>query len=151
MDLAHEFNYIADLAPPQVVGAGPFGTRMFIAVTGGSVTGERINGTVSTGGGDWLLAGADGFSRLDVRVQIVTDDGAVIYLSYNGLLEMNEAIQGVLAGGETGTDYGDQYFRTTPRLETGDERYAWVNQTVFVAEGRALPGPKVEYRVSRVT
>jgi hypothetical protein len=37
------------------------------------------------------------------------------------------------------------------RLETGDERYAWVNQTLFVADGRVHPGPVVEYRVHRVT
>ena len=34
------------------------------------------------------------------------------------------------------TAWGDQYFRTAPRFETGDERYAWLNQTVFVARGR---------------
>ena len=42
---------------------------------------------------------------------------------------------------------GDQYFRTTPRFETGDTRYAWLNQSVSVAEGRLLPGFGVEYRV----
>jgi Protein of unknown function (DUF3237) len=48
------------------------------------------------------------------------------------------------------TDYGDQYFRTSPRFETGDPRYSWLNHTVFVAEGRILPHA-VEYKVYRVT
>jgi hypothetical protein len=29
------------------------------------------------------------------------------------------------------------------------ERYAWVNTTFFIGEGRILPGVAVEYRVSR--
>jgi hypothetical protein len=48
------------------------------------------------------------------------------------------------------SSFADQYFRSTPRIETGDERYAWVNQTVFVAQGRLIPGG-VEYEVYRVT
>ena len=65
------------------------------------------------------------------------------------MLEFNEAVQNALATGG-GTDWGDQYFRTTPRFETGDDRYAWLTRTVFVGEGRLLPHTGVEYRVSRV-
>jgi hypothetical protein len=62
---------------------------------------------------------------------------------------MNEKMQAAMAAGQ-GTEFGDQYFRTTPRFETGDERYAWLNQAVFVSEGRIYPGLGVEYRVYRV-
>ena len=48
-----------------------------------------------------------------------------------------------------GTDFGEQYFFTNPRIETGDERYAWVNTTFFIGEGHILPGLGVEYRVWR--
>ncbi|MEQ8373082.1 MAG: DUF3237 family protein, partial [Roseibium aggregatum] len=30
------------------------------------------------------------------------------------------------------------YFRTAARLETGDPRYDWVNNTLFVGTGRRL-------------
>jgi len=103
-----------------------------------------------TPGADWALAGADGWISLDVRGQIRTGDGAVIYMQYFGHLEINEKVGAVLQGGDAPTDFSDQYFRTTPRLECGHPDYAWVNRTVFVAEGRALPGPAVEYRVYRV-
>ena len=63
-------------------------------------------------------------------------------------LGLNDAVQRALASGG-GTDYGDQYFFTNPRFETGDERYAWLNTTFFIGEGRILPGPGVEYRVWR--
>ncbi|MGH7859662.1 MAG: DUF3237 domain-containing protein, partial [Candidatus Binatia bacterium] len=96
------------------------------------------------------LVGPDGFGRLDVRAQLVTDDGANLYLSYVGFLEMTERVQRALETA-SGTDYADHYFRTAPRFETGDPRYAWLNHTLFVAEGHVLPGRTVEYRVYRVT
>jgi hypothetical protein len=149
MDLQHEFTYNAVLAEKVVVGDGPYGRRHIREVTGGEVSGERINGKVGTGGSDWVLVGPDGWGRLDVRMTILTDDGAAIYVQYFGVVEYNEAAHAANAG-ERSSDYGDHYFRTAPRLETGDERYAWVNRTLFVAEGRLHPGPVVEYRVSRV-
>ncbi len=149
MELAHEFTFNARLAPAVAVGEGPFGNRRIREVTGGEVSGERINGTVGSGGADWVLVGPDGWGRLDVRLQILTDDGAAIYVQYLGVIEYNDAAHAANAG-ERSSEYSEHYFRTAPRLETGDERYAWVNRTLFVGEGRLHPGPVVEYRVHRV-
>ncbi|HEX5608632.1 MAG TPA: DUF3237 domain-containing protein [Solirubrobacterales bacterium] len=149
MELQHEFTFNAHLAPAVPVGEGPFGNRRIREVIGGEVTGERISGKVGTGGADWVLVGPDGWGRLDVRLTILTDDGASIYVQYFGVVEYNDAVHAANAG-ERSTDYSDQYFRTAPRLETGDERYAWVNRTLFVGEGRLHPGPVVEYRVHRL-
>lgn len=55
-----------------------------------------------------------------------------------------------MAGQRQGTSFTDQYFRPTPRFETGDPRYAWLTQNVFVAEGRITPPFGVEYRIYRV-
>jgi hypothetical protein len=151
MNLEYEFSYQASLKPPIAVGAGPYGTRMFFEVIGGEFEGKRLNGKILSGGGDWLLASADGFSRLDVRIQLLTDDGAAIYGAYCGLLETNAKVQAALADPKSGTDFRDHYFRTTPRFETGDPRYAWLNQTLFVSECRVLPGSIVQYSCYRVT
>jgi hypothetical protein len=147
MNLVQEFTVKASLKEPLPVGAGPIGTRVYYDVTGGEVIGDRIRGEI-IGGGEWALIGPDGFLRVDVRLQVETHDGAFLYIQYLGLLELNEAVQSALAGG-TGTDYGDQYFFTNPRVETGDERYAWVNTTFFIGEGHILPNNSVEYRVWR--
>jgi len=147
MHLVQECSFQAMLKAPVPIGAGPIGTRMYYDVIGGSVAGERLRGKV-LGGGEWALIGPDGFLRIDVRVQVETHDGACLYIQYVGLLELNDAVRRALETG-SGTDYGDQYFFTNPRMETGDPRYAWVNTTFFVGEGRALPGLGVEYRVWR--
>jgi hypothetical protein len=152
-ELVHEFSYHAELQG-SVVGAGPFGQRVFADVVSGTVEGDRLKGTLAATGGDWLLIGPDGWGRADVRINIHTHDGAVIYAQYFGLLEITPGIGAVLGGAGEPTSFQDQYFRTAPRLETGDERYSWVNQTLFVAEGRLSPGAAglaVDYRVYRVT
>jgi hypothetical protein len=147
MDLVHEFTVDAILKPPLPIGDVPTGTRVYYEVDSGKIVGERLRGNV-LGGGEWALIGPDGFLRVDVRLQATTDDGANLYVQYTGLLEMNEAAQTAIASG-AGTHYGDHAFYTNPRIETGDERYAWLNTTFFIGEGRLIPGPGVEYRVWR--
>ena len=81
-------------------------------------------------------------------MQGVTHDGAAFYVQYGGLLEMNEKVLAAIGSGG-GTEYEDQAFYTNPRFETGDERYAWLNTTFFIGEGRMRPDLGIEYRVWR--
>jgi hypothetical protein len=149
--LIHELDYHIDLTPGTLaVGKGPYGLRIVGQAKEGIITGKRINGTIGTGGGDYMLVGDDGFARVDVRTVFETGDGANIYVQYLGLLELTEGIRKVLNGGDTPTEFGDQHFFVTPRMETGDERYAWVNHSTFVAQGRILPGVRIEFRVYRI-
>jgi hypothetical protein len=137
--------YRATLKPPVDVGPGPFGTRRIFDVTGGSFEGPRLRGQVVASGGDWILLDAEGVGRLDVRATFETDDGARLYVQYHGVIVMNQTAQDALAKGAP-MEFGDTEFFTTPRIETGDARYAWLNRLVTVAEGRVVPGG-VEYRV----
>lgn len=148
-ELIKEFEYYADLQI-NAVGHGPFGQRVIANVTGGQIAGDRLKGTI-VGGADGMLAGQDGFGRQDVRITFKTVDGALIYVQYFGLVEATSRVMDIVGGsGDTPTNFGEQYIFTNPRMETGDERYAWVNHTVFIGEGRFLPGPRVEYRVYRL-
>src|SRR3954454_17892569 len=116
MELAHELTFNARLAPAVAIGDGPFGRRRIREVLGGEDSGERINGTVGTGGSDWILVGPDGWGRLDVRLDILTDQGVRIHVAYFGTIEYNEAANAANAG-ERSTEYSDHYFRIAPRLE----------------------------------
>lgn len=144
MKTEYLMTYHATLKPGVVAGPGPLGTRTFAEVTGGTFEGPRLKGTLSTGGGDWILVDSEGMGHVDVRAMFITEDGTTLYGQYLGRLEMNEKVLSALAsGGET--QFGDSYFMTSPRFETGDERYAWLNHKVCVSEGRIVPGG-VEYR-----
>lgn len=147
MELIREFDLVGNLDEPLPIGDVPTGTRMFYNVNSGHLKGDRLDARI-LGGGEWALITADGYIRIDVRIQAETHDGAFIYIQYNGLLRFDEAVQAALADG-SGTDFGDAYFYINPRIETGDPRYAWLNTTFFVGQGRMLPGQAVEYRVWR--
>jgi len=149
MKLELLMEYTVDLQQPvRNAGGGPFGTRGLAAVTGGRFGGPRLQGKLCPGGGDWWLRSPDGVLRLDARVTLETDDGALIYGQYFGVLR-SDAGRPLAQPGEA-SQYGDAYFMTTPRFETGDERYAWLNGLVCVAEGRRTAAG-VGYRVYAVT
>ena len=145
MRLEPLMSYHADLLPAVVVGTGPYGTRAIFEVTGGAFEGPRLRGKLLKGGGDWMLIDAQGMGHLDVRATFETHDGALIYVQYFGRVIVTEAVNQALQG-HGATDYGDTHFFTQPRFETGDARYAWLNQVVAVAQGRVCHG-RVEYQV----
>lgn len=156
MELTHIGTVTANLKPPTMIGPGPYGVRMFIEILDGVLEGApgvpevaTITGKVLSGGGDWALIGSDGWVRLDVRVQFQTTGGGAIYASFPGLIEMNDTVQRAFLEG-SGTDFGDQYFRVTPQLETGDSDFAWVNHTMFLGEGRFIDGFGLQYKMFQV-
>jgi len=145
-----EFSFGTDLEVHDF-GPGPYGHRQLVHGTGGGkVTGDRLNGCLMPPGGDWFLVGDDQGGRLDCRANIKTDDDALIYVQYLGILVLTPDVTAMLAGHNAEPAGGEQYFFTNPRLETGDERYAWVNHTMFLAQGRISPGPRVDYTVYRL-
>src|SRR5581483_4033300 len=97
LQLAHEFSLWAALKPPVDFGAGPLGRRTYFEVTGGGASVEGFNATACGGGGDWILLGPDNYARLDVRLQLKTDDGALVFVQYFGLLEINAKVAEVMA------------------------------------------------------
>jgi Protein of unknown function (DUF3237) len=149
LETEHVFDYHALLEPPAAIGRGPYGNRVFYAARSGRVEGPRLRGEILPGGGDWALVGDDGYTRLDVRGQCRTDDGALLYFRYKGLVELTEAaLRALKSGGDS--DFGDQYFRVAVEVETGDPRYAWLTQSLLVGRGRICSGPGVAYEIFRV-
>ena len=149
MKLVPLMNYHANLAASLTVGKGPYGNRLIVEVDGGAFEGPRLKGTIRKAGcADWLTL-TDDFGHLDVRATFETHDGAIIYVEYIGRVEMTAAVQAALAGkGET--EYGEAYFFSAPRMQTGDPRYTWVNNLICVGQGRLRSG-RVEYQVFQLS
>lgn len=121
---------IASVAP-VAISDGPQGTRLIVAVTGGTFEGDRLRGTVGASGGDYVTMRANGTMKLDVRLALTTDDGVSILMTYNGI----------------GASDADGFaLRTAPLFEVGDPRYAWLNDVQCVAIGE-LTAEGVTYNV----
>jgi hypothetical protein len=113
--------------PSVMIPSGPNGTRVIVTAMSGSFEGPKLKATVAdVAGGDWLIIRADGIMSLDVRLCLLTDDGASIYMTYTGL-------------GRREAD-GSTVIRTVPRFETADERYLWLNSMRAVSHGTTGKG-----------
>jgi hypothetical protein len=124
-----------DLASIDEMGPGRAGQRRIIPIIGGQVSGPRLSGTIRNLGADWQTIFADGTAELDTRYAFETDDGALIEVINYGYRHGPAEVIAALAQGEK-VDPATYYMRTHARLETGDERYAWVNNTLFVGTGQ---------------
>ncbi len=139
------FDAKIDLRPPQALGPTPLGARTIFIVEAGTFAGPSLHGTVHQGGGDWFLALPNGAGELDVRLTLETHDGALILMTYKGVFDVDPALVADAFAGKD-VDPSRYYFRTTPRFETGDERYAWLNKLICVAVGWFGPNV-VGYRI----
>lgn len=147
LPVEHLLDMAVDLEPAQVI-TTPVGARMTFITAGGSVSGPQIEGELLPGGGDWLLVGSDQIGRVDVRATIRTDDGALIHYETRGVISVPADGLARLAAGEP-LPFADTYVRTTPRFETADERYAWLNGIVVLGYNE-LSQDHIDYRMYRV-
>lgn len=74
--------------------------------------------------GDWVTVGTDGSVQLDVRFIMTTDDGATILVKVESGRSQRDAdnpMKAIVHGAGT--------------YETGDERYKYLNNKVYVFKG----------------
>jgi hypothetical protein len=143
--LEHIYDMHVDLESPQMVGPTPAGTRQIFVVKGGTFEGPKLKGELLPGGGDWALLRSDGAVQLDVRASMRTEDGALIYGYYSGLIIASMAIYGRIFGGED-VPLSEYYFYTNPMFQTAAPQYEWLNRTIAIGRGKVIPNG-VEYRV----
>ncbi len=132
--LEHVCDLFVELAEVREMGAGRAGQRRIIPIIGGRVTGPRLNGRILNVGADWQTIWPGGVAELDTRYAMETEDGATIEIVNYGYRHGPEDVIASIARGED-VDPKSYYMRTQARLETGDDRYAWVNRTLFVGSG----------------
>lgn len=83
-----------------------------------------------------------------------TSAGEGIYVHYFGHLKIDEAVEKVLAWSSDAksTSFGDHEFWCSPNIETGSEKFKWVEAAAWVGQGRFVVdemGSAVEYRMYR--
>ena len=121
----------AEIGTRTAIENGPQGTRTIVQIVGGRFEGPRVKASVQTPAGDWITNRADGSYRLDVRLTLKTDDGALILMTYNGIGQTTAA---------------GASLRAAPLFETGDSRYTWLTRLQAVAVGERA-GTTVSYDV----
>jgi hypothetical protein len=93
---------------------------------GGWVKGPEDQSTLIAPSGDWFRVLPWGASRIDVRATIKTDDGALIYITYNGIFKDSKESEERANKGEVLTSQ-DLYFVIAPTMQTSAKKYEWLN------------------------
>lgn len=141
----HLFDLAIDFDPMKIY-PSPLGTRIDAIVQQGKAQGPRLRGEVLAGGGDWIVIGADGVGRMDVRATIRTHDDEMIHLTNTGRVVLGEDAQSRFLAGET-IAFDEMYGRTAPLFETGSDPYQWLNRTVAVGMVSELSLQHIRYHV----
>ena len=135
--LQYVLTYQADLLPPQVVAPD----RLVWDAPGGWVkAADGSTGKIIEPSGDWMYVLPNGTFKLDVRATVQMDDGALMLVEYTGRLKFTEEGGAKFQNGEV-VGEGDWYFIASPTVHTAAEKYAWMNDAVFVNKGVELQGP----------
>lgn len=119
------------------VGNTQFGKRRQLDVSGGTITGDKLKGTVLTGGLDYELTLSNGAMELEEVLIYKTSDNVNIFVRNCGVAAA-----------------GDSAIRIVPDIEAPTSgSYAWLNTTKLVGT-RVVEGNKITlevYDVSKAT
>ncbi len=132
------FEVRAKVADPIVVGQVPDGTRRIIDILGGTFEGPKIKGKLLPGGADWQIIRQDGFTEVDARYILQTENGDLIYVSNIGIRHAPPEIIKRLNAGEE-VDQSQIYFRAVPKFETASPDLEWLMRSIFICTGERRP------------
>jgi hypothetical protein len=137
--LEHLCDLAVTIAAAVEVGQTPAGLRRMIPITGGTVTGLRVNGKVLAGGADFqLILGGGTQAHLDARYVIELDDGSRVFVQNTALRVASlENSQRIMNGQPVNPD--EVYFRCQPKLEATTPEWAWLSESQFIGVGRRAP------------
>jgi Protein of unknown function (DUF3237) len=142
------FDLEVDFNPPQFIGSVLKGARLITPFKDGFVKGDKINGKLLAGGGDWGLIIDSTTFRVDSRATIETADGALIYITYSGYSNASAKIAAMIGAGKGGElSPSDYYLRTSVAFETSSPKYAWLNRIVAIGVGRFPAASKVAFQI----
>ena len=129
----------ATLSAPFLLPDTPAGTRVIAEVVDFELEGERLTARMKgTAAADWMTLSATMIGTLDVRALFETHYGALVYTWYHGRLDLSGGI-------------GASPAYAAPLYESGDERYAWLNQIQAIAKGAlSEDGMKLVYEIYEV-
>jgi Protein of unknown function (DUF3237) len=120
---------VVDVGARQDLGHSPAGERFIIPILGGSfqggVKGLPLSGRVLPGGADRQLLRPDGIKELDALYEMQTDDGTVLTVHNQVLID---------APAE-----GERYAFSHVKVTVAKGPHDWLNRRVFVGTLHPLP------------
>lgn len=138
MKIREAFTMDIHVASPLDIGQTAKGARKVISILGGTIKGKDVDGTILPGGADYQLIRSDGIAEIEAFCTLMMSDGTLIYMKNHGYRHGSKEVLSRIAQGEI-VSSDEYYFRTTPTFEVENEKYSWLNRTIFVGKGEKTP------------
>ena len=119
--LEYVFEIRVNVDPDIHLGRGADEVLAFTPITGGTVDGPLLSGTVLPGGGDWSVERRGTF-QLEARYLLRADDGSAIDILNRGYYRESAD--------------GHPYFRTAPVFQTDAPAHRWLSEHQFIGLAR---------------
>jgi Protein of unknown function (DUF3237) len=132
LETKYVFTITARIGPVTSAGDIGRGVRRIIPIIGGEVRGPKVNGKLLAFGADFQIIRPNELIDLEAKYAFETDDGATVYVENRGIRFGPVELLQKLKRGEA-VDPKLIYFRTVPKFETGNEKYRWLMEHIFVA------------------
>lgn len=110
---------------PEIIGVTPEGLKVDWFITGGTVSGPKLNARIRPEGGDWMTIRTDGIGILGIRSTFETHDGALIYMTTSGVFDLGEDGYHNFLNKKWPSAPA---VRPVPRFITAHPRYQWLNR-----------------------
>ncbi|EXJ80232.1 hypothetical protein A1O1_08374 [Capronia coronata CBS 617.96] len=134
-----DFRISIKLNPKIPVGSSLYGHREWVSIVGGQWAGRWGKGIIIPGGQDKQLVVKDLATRIDADYLLQTNDEPPAYItarSKGWRTGNKEVLERLNEPSVADTLPANQYkFRISVELETGDERYAFVNTCMWMGSG----------------
>ncbi|KAJ5638247.1 hypothetical protein N7520_003093 [Penicillium odoratum] len=137
--LSHLFTLRCAVDTPMEIGHGPYGRRRCVPIMSGVVSGPHLKGEVVPGGADFMIVEEDQTTHVNTNYVIKSDDGAFIYIRTEGTRAgPPEVLKALMEGGPV--DPSQYWFHLHVRIETGHDKYKWMNDRVIVGRATRAKG-----------
>ncbi|PWY95429.1 hypothetical protein BO94DRAFT_553316 [Aspergillus sclerotioniger CBS 115572] len=139
-NLVHLFTLTCTVSPPLEIGPGPYGRRRCIPITSGTVRGKYLSGEIVPGGADFMLVEENQTTHVNTNYVIKSHDGAYIYVRTEGTRSGPPDVLRALMESPDAVDPDQYWFHLHIKLETGHEKYRWMNNRVVVGRATRAKG-----------
>ncbi len=138
--LEEVFSIDIQVEKPLVVGQdAEHGRRQMILIKEGGKVSGKLKGEVLPFGVDSQIIRPDGFTELVARYAIKLEDGNTIYINNVGIRRISDPEAAKQAAQGKIVDPKYVYFATIPTFETYNEKYKWMERSIFLCYATRLP------------
>jgi Protein of unknown function (DUF3237) len=131
--LEYLFSYSGRVDDPEMIGPVAEQIRVNFYSKSGEISGPKMQGKIRPVGGDWFTVRKDGIGQLNVRTTFETDDGALILVFYQGVIDFGEDGYNRFLNSDLPPEVN---IRTSPRFLTTHPDYLWLNRLHCLGVGQ---------------